>query len=381
MYNSGYRVFDYNTSVWSAAILMLSIMLLSSCAGQDISLENDDIKHEVEKIPIAWNLYTADDSLKINPDTKALINEYSNLRDACTGLESEPAEKIGLYGYFVLDGLQESIFENEDLWWWSKVDGNPFTDAVGEPNNWNYSGENKYWVDAADYSFRAYFPKNRVELQPGSGADKFIVVYDTQVSQYDLMVASKSLKSGEENPVQLLFRHTLAALSFDYQFTSDGVSDKLTSCWLENQETNGFYTSSTLNYEESITWPKSTSVPVGNRIYYWEPVEPLQIVSGSAAKAYATSAVSAEKGGLYSGNGGWLLVIPQTTKGPESLKLCFTTNMGGSEVYRVGLPVTSLKPGHRYTFHIKISSTSVDVKLTIKDWNERKSSYDIDFNE
>ena len=195
-----------------------------------------------------------------------------------------------------------------------------------------------------------------------------------------MMVASKSMKAAAENPVQLLFQHTLAALSFDYQFTSEGVSDKLTACWLENVEANGFYTSSTLNYDASINWPQSTSVPAGNRMYYWEPVSPLQIVSGSAAKAYTSSAASVEKGAHYTENDGWLLVIPQTTKGPESLKICFTPDMGGSEFYRVGLPVTTLEAGHRYTFHIKISSTNVDVKLTIKDWNERKSAYDIDFN-
>lgn len=358
-------------------MLLPLVALLMSCTKIDETPGTDNI-------PISWNIYSADDLngtfLNDGSRTKALVNNYSDLKTACMHNESSAAEKIGVYGSYNLENKTTQVFDNADLWWWEKEDGNPYNDYNGDQSQWNYSGENKFWVDNADYSFRAYFPKSKADLQPGSGPDKLLVVYDTQMTQYDLLVASRNIKSRVENPVNLIFQHTLAALAFDFQFTVNGIKDALTACWLENTQENGFYTSSTLNYESSIIWPQSTSVPAGRRIYYWEPSTPLEINSTNAAKAYTTGASSYDKGNLYTENEGWLLVIPQTTKGPESLKLCFTTQMGGSTVYRAGLPATKFEPGNRYTYHIKISSTNFDVNLTIKEWNERKSSYDIDFN-
>ena len=380
MYTRQNIMFHYNLMNKGATVLLLSLFtLFASCTKGSISSEDNGLYETAEDM-IAWNISSVDDFQENGLKTKGLVYEYKDLRNACSQSELYNNEKIGIFGSYVLDGKTESVFENTPLWWWEKENGNSFNDVLGNQSFWNYDGENKFWVNDADYIFRAYFPMSKITLQPGSGAARFLIVYDTQVSQYDMMVASRSIKSKEENPVQLLFRHTLAAVSFDFQFTSAGVSDKLTACWLENMNPDGFYSSSTLNYETSINWPQSTSVPVGDRIYYWEPNTPLDITSGSAAKVYNSYAVSADKGSLYTENDGWLLVIPQTTKGPESLKLCFTTAMGGNEVYRVGLPAATLEPGNRYTYHIKISSTSIDVNLSIKEWNERKSSYDIDFN-
>lgn len=323
---------------------------------------------------ILWDITSAD-----IPDTKALVNSYVTLRNACTQ-DEDGAEKIGLWGSYALDGATETIFSDADLWWWEKEDGNPFDDVLGNPSMWNYEGEGKRWVTGADYVFRAYFPKSMVTLQPGSDMDRFLVVYDTQVSQFDMMVASRELKAGSENPVKLIFGHALSAIRFDFQFVEEGVKDNLIACWLENAESGGFYTSSTLNYEESVVWPSSTPYPVGNRMYYWEPSEPLLIESGTAATAYASSA-PAGSGDIYTGNEGWVLAIPQKMHGPAALKLCFRTSTGGNTVFSVGLPEGNLEAGSRYTFHIKISSTSIDLDLTIADWNERKSSHYIDMNE
>lgn len=323
---------------------------------------------------ILWDITSAD-----IPDTKALVDSYATLRNACTQ-DEDGAEKIGLWGSYTLDGTTETIFSDADLWWWEKEDGNPFNDVLGNPSMWNYEGEGKRWVAGADYVFRAYFPKSPVTLLPGSDMKRFLIVYDTQTAQFDMMVASRELRAGSENPVKLLFSHALSAMRFDFRFVEEGVTDQLTACWLENAEPEGFYTSSTLNYEDSVVWPVSSSYPVGNRMYYWKPSVPLQIESGVAATAYASSAPTGS-GDIYAGNEGWLLVIPQKMKGPESLKLCFHTVTGGDSVFSVGLPEVEMEAGSRYTFHIKISSTGIDPELTIADWNERMSSHYIDMNE
>ena len=156
---------------------------------------------------IGWKVTTESISEGLSPATRALIEDYDDLRRACTALEGQEAEKIGLLGKYTLDGLSEVVFDNTDLWWWEKEEGNPYSDYLGDDSYWNYPGEDVYWTSNADYTFKAYFPKSKVALQPGSGADKMLVVYDTEISQYDLLVAHKAMLAKSENPVQLVMNN------------------------------------------------------------------------------------------------------------------------------------------------------------------------------
>ena len=76
-------------------------------------------------------------------------------------------------------------------------------------------------------------------LQPGSGADKLLIVYDTENSQFDLLVTHRALPAKSENPVKLVMKNALAALKFDFQFVESGVTDQLLCCWFENNSRNG----------------------------------------------------------------------------------------------------------------------------------------------
>lgn len=359
-------------------IAICSIMLICACTKV---VKDDDIPScgNTDAL-IGWDV-TFEDGLDGSvPDTRALIEDYEDLKQACTALETREAEKIGLLGNFISEGKTETAFDNVDLWWWAKEDGNPYPDYQGNDSYWNYDGEDVYWTDGADYTFKAYFPKRKVELQPGSDAEKLLIVYDTQVEQYDLLVSHKSIKAKEENPVNLLFKNALSALKFDFQFVDAKVSDQLIACWLENQTDDGLYTSSTLNFEDEIKWPKSTPVPAGSPMYYWEPDTPVQITGSYAVNAYSSPA-SIDNGSIYTDNSGWILIIPQANRNPGSLKLCFKTSTGGSAVYSLNLPAYDFQAGYRYGYHVKMTSTGIELSLTIADWNERKSSYEIDFNE
>lgn len=329
---------------------------------------------------IGWKVTTENISESFDPDTRALIEDYDDLKDACTPLETQEVEKIGLLGKYILDGQSNVVFDDSELWWWEKEDGNPFSDFFGDNSYWNYPGKDIYWTDNADYTFKAYFPKSKTKLQPGSGAEQLLIVYDTQLAQYDLLVAHKELRSKEENPVRLVMKNALSALRFDFQCVESGVSDRLISCWLENTVDNGFYTSSTLNFEDEIVWPQSTPIPAGTAFYYWEPDSPVEITSSKATIAYSTPA-SNSNGSIYSENSGWILIIPQSSPNAGTVRLCFKTSTGGSAVYSINIPAYEFKAGKRYTYHVKLTSTGIDVSLTIADWNERKSSYEIDFNE
>lgn len=361
-------------------ILICIALVLGSCSKTVIQTSGDVATGKGPDNLIGWNV-SADDRLDaVGLRTRALVNDYISLRDACTRSEYQEAEKIGLLGKYTLNGVSKVVFDDVDLWWWEKDGGNPYYDYLGNNNCWNYAGENVYWTYDATYHFKAYFPKSKVELQPGSGADKILAVYDTQVSQYDLMVAQRTLDSQSENPINLFMQHALAALKFDFQFVDDHVSDNLLMCWMENHDENGFYTSCTLNYAEDIVWPHSTATPVGTPFYYWEPAAPVQITGKAPVDAYSASA-AVGKGREFTGNDGWILIIPQSSAVEGGLKLCFRTSTGGNVVYSVDLPGYDYKPGYRYNYHIKISSTEIKVGLTVAQWNERKSSYEIDFND
>ena len=86
---------------------------------------------------IGWKVITESISGESSPDTRALIEDYDDLRKACTALEGQEAEKIGLLGNYIKDGQTKVAFDNVDLWWWEKEDGNPFKDDYGADSDWN----------------------------------------------------------------------------------------------------------------------------------------------------------------------------------------------------------------------------------------------------
>lgn len=359
-----------------ADLLIFSlVILLNSCSK--FIIDNDDASGESLGNLIEWSVSAVENT--VSPGTRALIDEYNDLQEACTSYEVHEAEKIGLLGKAVSEGSTETVFDNVDLWWWEKPKGNPFQDQTDSFIHWNYEGEDRYWKDNADYVFKAYFPKSKVILQPGSNADELLTVYDTQQAQFDLMVAHKAMRSQSENPVKLEMRHALAALKFDFRFVEGGVTDNLICCWMENTGSDGFYTSSTLNFTSDIVWPRSSQDAIGVPLYYWEPSSPLRITSSTAVSAYSTSAAE-DKGRQYTDNSGWLLIIPQISSSGH-VDLCFKTSTGGNTVYRITLPSYDYQAGNRYNYHIKMTSTGIELALTIADWNERKSSYEIDFND
>ena len=349
------------------SMVMAALLLLGACTKGEPEQGN----------AIGWSVVAPSSLAAPAASSRALVEGYGQLRDACTETPGQELQKIGLFGSCTLGGAVESVFDNTDLWWWSKTDGNPYKDHEGNFSNWNYAGENRNWTDNADYLFKAYFPKSKADLHPSSGAEQLLVMYDAAKEQYDLLVAHKALPARGENPVVLQLEHPLAALKFDFILEDEGVEDRLLECWLENLSGRGIYISSTLNYSGEAVWPQSTPVGAGVPMYLWEPVEPLKLESGTSAVAYSTAAA---EGALYSGNGGWILVVPQRCHGPEHVRFCFRTERGGSKVYSVGLPAQNFAPGYRYSYHVKFSSVNVGISVKVSEWNTRKSSYEVDFN-
>ena len=113
------------------------IVLLCSCTKSYLQNGDNSLDEGVYNV-IGWNV--SSDALQdiSGSNTRALVEDYHNLRDACTYVETQGAEKIGLFGKSVLDGKTTVVFNNTDLWWWEKVDGNPFNDFLGNSSFCGY---------------------------------------------------------------------------------------------------------------------------------------------------------------------------------------------------------------------------------------------------
>ena len=143
------------------------------------------------------------------------------------------------------------------------------------------------------------------------------------------------------------------------------------------------------DHPETITWTLSYQPAVGNKMYEWVSSAPPAFDNATTCTAYSTAAST---GNQYAQNDGFLLVIPQTYRG--GLRLCFTTQKGGSTVFSTQLPeatgtdingnTTSSAPyayaaGKKYTYNLVLTRTDLKLNLTIADWNVRKHSDEIIF--
>ncbi|MBQ8674514.1 MAG: fimbrillin family protein [Bacteroides sp.] len=376
---------------------MTGIMLLplvSACDGHEEALS---VMPEESVVPIHWGVEGVE-----NMQSRTLLNSSDELQVACT--PAQGGESIGIWADYdiTLDGTlttQYNVFDNTELIYQYKEGGNPYSD-------WNYAGEDLFWITGAVYTFRAYYPQAAIRNNVVSSADAttFVVDYVTTSVQQDMLVAYNKVDTRTADlsqPVSLKFKHTLSAMKFLFKF-QDGYEDEdaLTACWLENAKPDGLSTIGIMVYgtmqnPESLEWSESFQPTPGSAIYKWQN-------SGCEFKNNATTSMVATAytasnttlGAEYTKNDGWLLVIPQKSDGPESVKLCFTTREGGDTVYRVGLPAvtgtdaqtggrkeggTDFLPGYRYTYTLAITKTNLVLTLSIAPWNELNSSFDITF--
>lgn len=361
-------------------------------------------------IPIVWDVVGVDTP---GAQSRSLIGsspepgdnpDWITLEEACTPAESGgQGDAIGIwadYTYTDTDGhktTMKDIFRGTRLIYSHKEGGNPHSD-------WNYAGADLYWFIGGEYKFRAYYPQSLADnVVSSTNATTFVIEYPTHAIQKDLLLAYNHVDTNDpqvnlNQPIDLHFSHALAAVRFFVKANYTN-SDKLTSCYLQNASTRDFATSGMLAYgteaqPENISWSIGYTPPVTERIYYWShPGVPFGTDSeGNVTPAMAYTSENATTGDLFTQNNGWVLILPQASSG--NLQFCFTTTNGEDAVYRVTIPQiterfsdadgtvhesTEYRPGKRYTYTISISETNVDLTLTVANWNERESSYEIVF--
>lgn len=388
--------------------IFIAIFALSGCRKDvqpDMPAESDHVmRFGVESV----------ESLR---GTKGIIENITDLETACTPISESPLtlnESVGVWAdYDYLDVTYSNLLSDVELAYYDRTGGSS--------EGWNYgddASDDKYWQIGGVYYFRAYYPQQalRDAIISTSSATTFIVNYNTEVMQEDMMVGYKMVDTKTElnlsEPVEIKLKHSMAALKFRFQFqyTEEGKyydSDKLTACWLQNTDTDGFTTAGMMvygvtddggdYYPEQIDWAESYQPAI--KFFNWSYPSGIEFKNENdgdgddfdpedevkAATAYTLG------DGNFINNGGWLLVIPQHSDG--TVELCFTTEKGGADnVYRVKLPsktgtgAEGADPegeewiaGYRYTYTVSITKTDLEMYLHLSDWNQLDSSYSITF--
>lgn len=384
-------------------------------------------------------------------DTRALVGnepaggetvDWVTLEHVCTPVANGGlGESIGVWGDYTYtdpvsgrERTEENIFANSVLTYDQTAGDNPHS-------FWNYSGDVRYWMHNSVYKFRAYYPQSLGEhVIPTSNATTFAIdQYNTLYNQKDILVAYNRVDTKTADlsqPVPLNFHHALAAVRFRFRLGFID-SDRLISFWLQKTDKTDFAALGSLIYglseevdpdhpdesrADEFRWELAYAISENNRLFYWKhtgsgdgndgmPIRTEQKKDGygnpefdtngdpildyvEIAQAYTHCNIPGHTttGEEYLDNAGWLLVLPQESKG--QVNICFTTLVGGeNSIYRIALPArtgtdmsgnekvdgTWFAPGKRYTYLITITESNIVLDLSVEDWNELNSSHQIVF--
>ena len=335
--------------------------------------------------------------MDVEPITRALIEDADQLKAACD--PAQGGQAIGIWSAYEVDGHKVT-----------NVLGNPsgsvalqYIDQTEQDNyrGWTYGQDAAYWAAKAKYTFNAYFPMDVVDEITTSNTSTFIINYNTEHHQDDLMMAYAYTDTGAVGfnasaPVTLNMLHTLAAVRFRFSFRNANGStfvdsDRLTACWLENTRVGGGLATTamlafgtTLNdgtvdgehihwYNEDYPAPSTDLLP--RKIYLWEDAQGVPFSSTLVEAETVEGTTHSTGDSLYASNGGWIMIIPQQMD--DSVQLCFKIASTGDLVHRIALPSREFVAGQRYTFNVRFGQSDVGMTLSIANWNEMKSSYDI----
>lgn len=387
---------SYQT-ILGAILLNLSI---SACTENDVLVPEVQPFPESQDMRIRWNVIS--EGLV---DGRALIEDSLSLQNACTVGRGD--KSIGIWSAYELEEVvTKNVLGNLDgdvsLVYYENV---PKDEEGVEMDNWQgwlYGDSAVHWTPYAKYTFNAYFPMAVVDEINSSDVSTFVIDYNTEHYQEDLMMAYSYVDAGiigfdPENPVELNMLHVLSAVRFRFMFmnndnTTYNDTDKITACWLENSMIDqGLATTAVLAFGtrnedgtmdgEHIHWysedypvPSTASHP--RHFYAWEDKDGVSFTSTTTScTPGVTHSTNPDGKQRFGQNDGWILIVPQQMDGTTLLGFKLATT--GELEHRINLPATTFEPGKRYTYDIRFGRTEVDVKLSIAPWNELKSSQNI----
>ena len=343
---------------WIVGGLLFLLLALTACTENDVP--------ENEAMAIRWDVVSEG-----MQDSRVLVGNKADLQTACTPGSGD--EAIGIWSAYVLGGeLTENVLGNPTgdvgLVYASSVSGN-------KAGGWVYGDRWAFWKEKAVYCFNAYFPQKDGLKDIANTLTSLQGTYDTETTQTDLMVARVEVDTNgadfQASPVALPMEHALATLKFIFLVDDGNSTDefKLKSFSLDNT----LKTKASLNYNTPTmsiaNWSVATAGASGGaRIHEWADNGGILFTSTIGASPYAQA------------NGGHLFVIPQSCESAPAFNC--TIDMDASyDVYyeNISLGTTQFEPGKNYIYTIKVKENALNLNLSIKDWNELDTSYNIDF--
>ena len=255
--------------------------------------------------------------------------------------------------------------------------------------NWAYAdrtGTDKRYLWKRDqyYRFRAYHPYTASVETGGSSADGILINYRIVEDQYDLLVAFSTrcpmYDSEGTNRVPMQFHHALSALRFRVAFgdsVDEGTTDVLTEFHITGVMAAGMlkYTHTVDDYlKEALSW-SSDAFDSTHEFYRSTTSRTFGVYNPDKPD------VSVEPVDIYGSSDADNVVfaIPQTCSDPQygNTVIHFKTTGGGDVDNTAVLPSIKWEAGKIYTYTLLIKRSSVQVVVSIKDWNEVESTVDI----
>ncbi len=305
------------------------------------------------------------------PGTRAAKTTSSNLTSAPFGV-------YGLYSATQGAATGTNVFDNSSA---LNVSYNTSTGL------WEYTRTGTvpkyYWKRNMYYRFRAYHPYTASVEAGGSGADGIIINYRIIEDQYDLLVAFATRHPATDpegtGRVPMSFQHALSALRFRVAFrktVDEGTTDNLTEFHLTGIQAAGVlnYTHSSGDYLSPLISWSSDAFDASTSFY-------TSTTSRTFGVYNPDSASSVEPVDIFGSSDADNVVfaIPQTCSDPRygSTSVHFKTTGGGNVDNTAVLPSIEWQPGKIYTYTLLIERSSVEITVSIKDWNEVQSTVDI----
>ncbi len=240
-----------------------------------------------------------------------------------------------------------------------------------------------YWKRNQHYRFRAYHPYTASVETGASGADAVRIRYRIIEDQYDLLVAFATRHPATDTEgtgrVPMNFQHALSALRFRIAFASTvdaGTTDTVTEFYL-----SGIQASGALNYTHSgdyltptIEW-SSDAFDSTAKFYSATPNRQFGVYDEG------DSSTAANIVDIYGSSDADNVVfaVPQTCSDLRysGTYIHFKTTGGGNVDRSAKLPELIWEYGKVYTYNLLVKESSIEIIVSIKDWNEVQSTIDI----
>ena len=249
---------------------------------------------------------------------------------------------------------------------------------------WTYSPVQNWRINKY-YRFRAFHPYggSAISLNASSDVDNLVLGYSVASGHDDLLVGFRAVTATTDvitKPVKFNFVHALSGLQFEMAFKNiaeieDSYTDYLTEFYL-----TGLVATGTMNYTHAdgdlvtpeLNW-YALAYDNSSVFYHWTADTGTDGKLISKLNDDRSNAVM-----VFDGDSHLVYAIPQSRSASDKpTYVYFKTKNSGSDVQSAKLPDVKWEPGKIYKYTLLINASSVEINITIKDWNTVSSNNNI----